>query len=277
MIDCESADQARLYFDEDMSEPALIPIAGGISCLLTSRCPDKETPNEDAAALIPVDGRSAVLVVADGLGGGAAGEHASRKAIESLKLAIDDARGTETLLRTAIISGFELANQAVQDLGVGAATTLAVVEVVDGVVRSYHVGDSTVLVVGGLGKIKQQTVSHSPVGYGVEAGLLDEAEAMHHEERHIVSNVIGSPEMHIAVGPPIALSPRDSVLLASDGLCDNLDWDSIIHIIRKGRLSQSIMALAKASTDRMNHHTEGQPSKPDDLTLIAFRLSRSRH
>jgi PPM family protein phosphatase len=270
-MDIETLSQTRRYFDAQMTTPDIWRIASGLACIFSSRCPGKETPNEDAAALIPVDDQAAVLAVADGLGGGAAGEDASRRAIETLQSAIDEANGTETLLRTAIISGFERANQAVQSLGIGAATTLAVAEVADGVVRSYHVGDSDVLVVGGLGKIKRQTVSHSPVGYGVEAGLLDENEAMHHEERHIVSNVIGSSEMHISIGPPIPLAPRDSVLLATDGLCDNLDWTAIVGAIRKGELSQAVTKLATAATERMNHAAEGRPSKPDDLTLVAFR------
>lgn len=275
-MDDQAANNAKFYFDQNMTEPDVLPVAGGCACVLSARCPGKETPNEDAAAVIPVGAHSAVLVVADGLGGSAAGEQASRQAIETLRSAIDDARGTETLLRSAIISGFERANEAVQQLGVGAATTLSVAEVTDGVVRSYHVGDSIVLVVGGRGKIKLQTVSHSPVGYGVEAGLLNESEAMHHDERHVVSNVIGCPEMHIAIGSPIDLAPRDSLLLASDGLCDNLDWKDIVDEIRKGNLARSVAKLAAVSTDRMNHHEEGCPSKPDDLTLIALRLGRRR-
>ncbi len=267
MEDCK-----KVYFDQRMRQPEMLRLAGGRACLFSSRCPGKETPNEDAAALVDVDDRSAVLIVADGLGGGAAGELASRRAVESLRATIDEARDSASLLRTAIISGFERANAVVRELGMGAATTLAVVELLDGVARSYHVGDSIVLVVGGHGKIKLQTVSHSPVGYGVESGLLGETEAMHHAERHIVSNVIGSPEMHIAIGPPVTLAPRDSVLVASDGLCDNLDWDEIVETLRKGQLSQSVASLAARSLDRMNHPTDGQPSKPDDLTIIAFRL-----
>ena len=103
-------------------------------------------------------------------------------------------------LRDAILNGFEDANGAVQALGIGAATTLAVVEVKENIVRPYHVGDSMILVVGQRGKIKLQSVPHSPVGYGVESGLLDEKEAMYHEERHLVSNVVGSPDMRIESG-----------------------------------------------------------------------------
>ena len=80
-------------------------------------------------------------------------------------------------------------------------------EISNGSVRPYHVGDSVILLVGQRGKIKLQTVSHSPVGYAVEAGVLDEVEAMHHQDRHVVSNFIGSPEMRIEVGAPLRLAP----------------------------------------------------------------------
>jgi serine/threonine protein phosphatase PrpC len=262
----------QLYFDQQMQQPEIIRLASGQACVFSSRCPGKETPNEDAAALVAIDDRSAVLIVADGLGGVAAGELASRRAVEAICESIEEARDSESLLRTAIISGFERANTVVRELGVGAATTLAVVELLDGVARSYHVGDSIVLVVGGRGKIKRQTVSHSPVGYGVESGLLGEEEAMHHAERHVVSNVIGSSDMHIAIGPPLPLAPRDSVLVASDGLSDNLDWEEIVEKIRKGKLPQVVAGLATTALDRMNHQAEGHPSKPDDLTIIVFRL-----
>ena len=134
----ETPSQTRRYLDAQMTTPEVLRIAGGLACVFSSRCPGKETPNEDAVAMIPVDDRTAVLVVADGLGGGAAGENASRQAVEAMQSAIDEADGKETLLRTAIISGFERANNAVRDLGLGAATTLAVVEVADG----DHGGDA---------------------------------------------------------------------------------------------------------------------------------------
>ncbi len=49
-----------------------------------------------------------------------------------------------------------------------------------------------ILFTGHKGKIKLQTISRSPVGYAVHTGLLDETEAMHHEDRHLASNIIGS-------------------------------------------------------------------------------------
>ena len=121
--------------------------------------------------------------------------------------------------------------------------------------------------------MKLQTVPHSPVGYGVEAGLIDEDEAMHHEHRHVVSNFIGTPDMHIAIGPPVTLARRDTLLLASDGLFDNLYSDHIVETIRRGNLLAASQRLASASRQNMLTVREGHPSKPDDLTFIAFRRS----
>ena len=140
-------------------------------------------------------------------------------------------------------------------------------------VRPYHVGDSMILVVGGRGKVKLQNIPHSPVGYGVEAGLLDEAEAMHHDQRHLVSNVVGSPDMRIEIGPPLELAPRDTLILASDGLSDNLHVEEIIERLRRGSLEQVSERLISDALARMQSPAEGRPSKADDLTLVSFRLS----
>ncbi|MFQ5790919.1 MAG: PP2C family protein-serine/threonine phosphatase, partial [Acidobacteriota bacterium] len=118
-----------------------------------------------------------------------------------------------------------------------------------------------------------QSIPHSPVGYGVESGFLDEKEAMYHQERHVVSNVIGAPGMRIEVGPTIEMARRDTLLLATDGLFDNLHTDEIVGLIRKGGLARAIKALAESSSDRMRNGGDDMPSKPDDLTCILFRLA----
>lgn len=263
----------RTFFDQNMAEPVVIPTAGGMACVFSARCPTKESANEDAAAVIAVDPQSAVLVVADGLGGRAAGEHAARLAVAAVEDALREPSDQETRVRTAIITGFERANAAVLELGIGAATTLAVVEIRNGIARPYHVGDSMILIAGGRGRIKLQTTPHSPVGYGVEAGLIDEDEAMHHEHRHLVSNVIGTPDMHIAIGPPVTLARQDTVLLASDGLFDNLYCDRIVAALRRRNLRNAAADLVAAAQVRMHAGADGQPSKPDDLTFVAFRLA----
>jgi serine/threonine protein phosphatase PrpC len=267
----ESPQEAKLYLDQNMVDGESHCIGGGVAAVYSARCPGKETPNEDAAALIPLDADCAVLVVADGLGGVRAGEQAASLAVKAMKRAVAKLEGDGAALRSAILDGFEEANRAVQELGVGAATTLAVVELNHGAVRPYHVGDSMILVCGQRGKLKLLTVSHSPVGFAVEAGLLDAEEAMHHEDRHLISNVIGTPGMRIEVGPTLKLAPRDTLLLASDGLFDNLHTDEIVDTVRKGPLGKATQQLAHVGAERMQHPTDGLPSKPDDLTFVAFR------
>ncbi len=261
----------RTYFEQVMTDPDILSAGGGTVCVFSTRCPTKTSANEDAAAVFPLDDHAAVLLVADGLGGGPAGEQAARLAVDALRCSLQEARAGQEHWRTAIITGFERANDDVQALGIGAATTLAVVEIGQGLARPYYVGDSVILVVSGRGRVKLQTVPHSPVGYGIEAGLIDADEAMHHEHRHIVSNVIGSPGMHIAIGPPVRLTRRDTVLVASDGLFDNLYSDFIAQGICKGKLLAAAQRLVAESLERMQQPAEGHPSKPDDLTLIAYR------
>jgi len=255
-----------------MHGPEAIPIAGGIAVVLSTRCPDAEQRNEDSAAIIPISARRGVLVVADGLGGGPRGATASRVAIEQLIAALQDL-APEDRLRSAVINGIEAANTAVLALGGGAGTTLVVVEIDGDAVRPYHVGDSKVLVLGQRARLKLETYCHAPVARAHQAGLLGETAAMTHEDRCLVSNVVGETEMRIEIGPGLSLCPRDTVLLGSDGLFDNLRLREIAEKLRKGRLLDSVGRTAALAHERMSDETEGQPSKPDDLTLIAFRRS----
>jgi len=228
-------DDAVLILDRDMSEPETHRLAGGHAAVFSARSPGRQTPNEDAAALLPIDPGSAVLAVADGLGGESAGEEAAALAVRCLADALEPSVRSRSLLRDAILNGFERANREVRRLPGAAATTLAVVEIQEDLVRPYHVGDSAILLMGQRGRIKLRTVSHSPVGFAVEAGLLDEADALQHDDRHLVSNVLGGPDMRIEVGSVLHLAARDTLLLASDGLADNLHTAEIVECVRKGR------------------------------------------
>ncbi len=254
-----------------MTDGVVHRIGPGEAVVYSARAPDKDSGNEDAAALIPFNDASAVLAIADGAGGQRDGAQASSLAIDSLRSAVEDATKVGQELREAILNGIERANHAIATLGTGAGTTLAVAELQNRTVRPYHVGDSMVLVTGQRAKLRLQTTSHSPVGYAVEAGLLDETEAMHHEDRHLVSNIIGSTDMRIEVGSIVKLARNDTLLLASDGLFDNLHLEEIVERIRKGKLLNVARALADSCHQRMKNLEEGHPSKPDDLTFIVFR------
>jgi serine/threonine protein phosphatase PrpC len=260
-----------LYSETDLSQVEQHHIARGKVVTFTARSPVKETVNEDVLAVIPVGEHAGVFIVADGLGGLPAGEVAARLAVTSLQESLSEITEDGVSLREAILNGIEQANTNILALGNGCATTLAVVEVQAGVMRSYHVGDSLIMLVGQRGKVKFQNVSHSPVGYAVEAGLLDETEAVHHEERNVVSNVIGTADMRIDIGPTIEIAPRDTLLLASDGLPDNLYVDEIVARMKAGPLQAAGDALVQDCRKRMQNPKQERPSHPDDLSVILYR------
>lgn len=258
------------------AESRVIEIGGGSMVAYTCRSPDKETDNEDTVAAIPYGPDAAVLVVADGAGGLPAGRRASRTAVAQLEASLQTAMSETMLLRTAILNGIEEANRAVLELGGGSATTLTVVTIEGAIARTYQIGDSEAIIVGQRGKVKAQTLAHSPTGFAVEAGFLDQRAALHHEERHLVSNFLGSSDMRIDMGGTVMLSPFDSVLLASDGLTDNLHFTEIVEVIRKGSLITAAENLARLARRRMTVESKTQPSKPDDLSLILFRKRQKR-
>jgi len=259
--------------ENDSEECYCQNIASGSVAIFSVRDPYKETVNEDSLAIIPVDKKSCVLLVADGAGGMRAGALASSITVQCVNKAVLHGIQKNTDLRNSILNGIENANNEVLALGIGANTTVAIAEIQNNHVRTYHVGDSMILVVGQHGKIKLQTISHSPVGYAIEAGVLGEQEAMQHEERHLVSNMIGDPNMHISIGPTVELAARDSVLIASDGLFDNLHIDEIVEDCRKGPIKKSARKLKDRAFSRMQIEDSVNPSKPDDLSFIEYRCT----
>lgn len=264
-------DDIALLDGATMAHRERIDAAGGEAILYTCRDPGKETDNEDTVAIIHYGPGAAVLAVADGAGGLPAGKRASLTAISALAASLGAAMEQTTLLRTAMLNGIEAANAAVLALANGSATTMTMITIEGDFVRSYQVGDSEALVIGQRGVIRLQTTPHSPTGFAVEAGFLDERAALYHRDRHLVSNFIGSPEMRIDVGTGIKMRARDTIVVASDGLTDNLYLDEIVESVRKGPLAEAMSTLINATEKRMRREQSGQPSKPDDLSIIVFR------
>jgi len=268
------AEEPRLFLEAGLREPVLLQAFDWSLALYSRGRPGQDAPNEDAAAVLPYDARSGLLVVADGVGGLHAGEEAARTAVEGLREAVERARREEGSLREAVLDGIERANTRLLARGDGAATTLAVLEVAGRSARPYHLGDAEILVCGQRGKLKHRTVAHTPVGFGVEAGLLDEQEALHHADRHLVSNVLGAADMRIEIGPRLDLARFDTAILGSDGLFDNLTEEELVDLIRKGPLRQAAHALARRIGERMREVAGTHPSKPDDLTFVLARPPR---
>jgi len=251
-----------------------LAIAGGVLVAYTGRAPDKESDNEDTVAAIPYGPDAAVLVIADGAGGMPGGKRASETAVTVLDRSLRQARSENALLRTAVLDGIEAANKAILGLANGSATTLTIVTIEDRIARMYQIGDSEAMIVGQRGVIKAQSVVHSPTGFAVEAGFLDQRDALHHEDRHLVSNFIGTSDMRIDIGASLKLDTYDTVLLASDGLTDNIHIDEIVTFMRKGPLDDAADVIVHRALRRMTVESKTLPSKPDDLSLILFRKSR---
>ncbi len=267
---------AYWYLDANMETAETHEWSAGTLCAFSRRCPGHDH-NEDAAAVFDCGDGRAVFAVADGAGGMPGGEQASRVAVKKLGSALKKALENGGTLRTGVLDGFDAANKGVLELGIGAATTLSVVEIDNGELRTYHAGDSMTLVTGLRGKCKLLTVPHSPVGYAVEAGIINEKEAMTHEDRHIVSNLVGTNEMRLEIGPTLKLDPYDTLVLGSDGLFDNLHIDEIINTARRGELSQAVSALVEATSKRMAASVENENAgKLDDLSFIVFRRARNK-
>lgn len=266
------APEPRTYIERDAREVELHGFCGGRAAVFSARAPEKATSNEDTAALLPYGESTGALVVADGAGGSRGGAQASAITVYELSSALEQGLSAGWTLREAILTGIEQASREIAALAIGAGSTVAVAELSGSRVRPYHVGDSQILLLGQKGKQKLLTLSHSPVGYAQHSGLIDEAQAMRHRDRHLVSNLLGVEDTTIEMGLETELSPRDSLLVACDGLFDNLSIGEIIEILRKGDLAEATEGLVDECLRRMTKPSSGRPSKPDDLTLIAFRL-----
>ncbi len=241
--------------------------------VFSSRSPAKTTRNEDSVAWVSWTG-ALLIVLADGVGGqpggGDASELAVRLMVDRFKN-INDEQITLEVFREGILDAFERANGEIQSLAIGSGTTLTAVAVAGDSVRVFNVGDSSSLICGGKGKIKFTNTPHSPTGYAVAAGLLNEDDALHHDDRHLISNVVGSPDMHIDIGPVIKLDKLDRLVVASDGLWDNMYMDEVITAVRVLPLSKAAQLIIKTCDNRMSNDGDNWPGHADDLSFVVVR------
>jgi serine/threonine protein phosphatase PrpC len=262
-----SISRARVYLEaERVLDHLQLPGADVVVCSI--RAPDSDAENQDAAGVVEVGDHAVTLVVADGVGGLPSAARAARIAVETV-LAAEPHEVTEAALRAAAVDALENANQAV--LEKAGAATVCVAQVWQNTLRPIHAGDCGILVTGQRGMHKHLSLAHGPVGYALAAGLIDEREAMFHPDRHEVQNCVGNAQMIIEVGPAVHLARRDTVVMASDGLLDNLFVAEIARCVRAGPLVPAAKALCALAEARMRHPTPDQPSKPDDLTFLLYR------
>ena len=235
----------------------------------STRSPIKSTPNEDSLAIINVDDETTVLVVADGLGGMAAGEKASKLLVNSI---INSLKGDLVSVREGILNGIDKANKELVETKQETGTTVSIAEIKGNTLRTYHAGDSLILLSAGHAKPKYLAMSHSPISYAVACGAIDAERAMCHPERNLISNYVGCLDMHINIGPLLKLSKFDTLILSSDAVSDNLYDDEICEHISSESLFEGTNELIEHCKKNMKEPSSDRVCHPDDFTLITYRL-----
>jgi serine/threonine protein phosphatase PrpC len=196
--------------------------------------------NEDSFL---VDEARGVFLVADGMGGHAAGEVASAMAAATVGEALAgaaDAGLCDERVDGVLVASFRAAHQAIERRSAedastrGMGTTLTACMVCpDLTLRMGHIGDSRAYLLRG-GGLRQLTRDHTWVQREVDAGRLTPRAARTHRFAHIITRALGaeSPdEPDVLAG---ALEPGDLLLLATDGLTGMLHDAVIAEVLRLG-------------------------------------------
>jgi len=263
----------QLWFSQDLRDVETLSYPNGTAVVFSQKNPVGSNLNEDAAGIFYCCDQSIVMVVADGMGGSNCGGQAAQAVVQGIGQHVSqvlDGGG----MRAAIVDAIEQTNDTIVGWGVGAGATVVVALYRAGTVRLFHVGDAEGLVCSNRGKVRLSTVSHAPVAMAVEIGFIDELTALNHDDRNIVNNFVGSRQMRMEIGPSIPLSVNDTLLLATDGLFDNLMSNEIVELIRRHSLEVRAKDLLRAVQARMGSVDPIQPAKADDLTAILFRQKR---
>jgi PPM family protein phosphatase len=262
------------------------PLAGHamlakLAWALRSEAGDVRPHNEDYAGVfaptIPDDAwdRGPLFIVADGLGGHAAGEVASRTAVEA---AIEAwSRGNPPAPHQALRAATRTANVAVYDAALearrrGMATTLTALTLAGREAIIAHVGDSRCYLVRGDGGT-QLTNDHSRVGELLRAGLLTPEQAAHHPARSMISRTIGgepSVQVDLIRQPTEA---GDTFVLCSDGLWDVVARHEVVEVA--GAIGTPETPTVADAADALVDLAL-QRKTPDNVTVLVVRVTTDR-
>ncbi len=200
----------------------------------------------------PVGQLPNLFIVADGMGGHAAGDLASsfttRNVVEEIKAS--DLSGPIRIIRGAIehanLALMEEAKKKPEYEGMG--TTIVAATIVDDCIYVANVGDSRLYLVNE--DIVQITRDHSLVEEMVMAGRLDKEEARLHPDKNIITRAIGAGKDVKIDFFDMKLRPGDRILMCTDGLSNMLDDKEIRMIIdRENDVAGMVYSLIKAAND----------------------------
>ncbi len=244
--------------------------------------------NEDCVASSPDLG---FWVVCDGMGGHAAGEVASRVAVDAIEGFMRDSDGLAAsditwpygldlslgVAGSRLMTAFRLANRAIDTRILddptlrGMATTAVAVLLQPGDDREYvqalvaHVGDSRAYL-WRQGQLTRLTRDHSWIEEQMAAGLLEPDEARGHPWRNLVTRALtggGDPLVEIA---PTALERGDRVLLCTDGLSAAVTEDIVADVLGR-RPAGGLDGVCQMLVDAAN-----AAGGPDNITVAVIEI-----
>jgi serine/threonine protein phosphatase PrpC len=203
--------------------------------------------NEDSALA-----HAPVFLVADGMGGHAGGDVASRVAVEEFFQLAGRPATTHEDIQGCVERAARRMRETVGG-GRTAGTTVAGVAVTSHDGEPYwlvfNIGDSRVYRLAD-GALDQISVDHSVVQELVDAGRLSPQDAEHHPERHIITRALGtgpvpSPDLWL-----IPAAPADRMLCCTDGLTQELDDDAIRFLLMdQPDAQEAAQALVRAAVE----------------------------
>src|SRR3954466_7593033 len=218
--------------------------------------------------------RGSLFMVADGMGGAAAGEIASAMATEEVlaqmqRLWVEGVDRSPSAFARALKQAAKAANTRINSYAAlhpehrGMGTTATMAALLQDTLYLAQIGDSRAyLVRGGVGV--QITKDQSLMQKLVEAGELTEEEAEHSERRNIILQALG-PEAAIKVDlTHQPLRKGDTLVLCSDGLSTQINRDKIAEIVAGEKdLTQTCKKLIDAANAN---------GGPDNITVIVARF-----
>jgi len=229
---------------------------------------------EDWYAVVPrADG--VLLVVADGMGGHAAGEVASRLAGEAVvgSLIADDC-SEGALMQAARAANDALAQAIRKDSALdGMGTTLLAAVITQRQLRWLSVGDSLLMLYRD-GQLTRLNADHSLgawVDEQVRTGAMDETEAEAEGPRNGLLSVVSGDvvEMIELVAAPVALEPGDILLVATDGI-------HTIDIEMTGELLAAESPLAERGMALLETIARADRPHQDNTSIILARIEEPR-
>jgi serine/threonine protein phosphatase PrpC len=233
--------------------------------------------NEDAFL---ASGDRGLFVVCDGMGGAAAGEVASRLAVDTIsakmRVEIRDlrARGGFQPRTEQLGLAIEDANDAILERAkadprhTGMGTTVVSVLVADNVVSIAHVGDSRAYVSNQSG-FEAVTQDHSLVEAQVQAGLIDREQSLKSEQQNILLRALGrEPEVDVELNE-IPIATGDRLLLCTDGLTRMVTDNQLAEVLSRfrGDPQGACEHLIAAANDN---------GGPDNVTVVVIDVQGSR-